>query len=507
MNLDIGQLLATTSQALPLTLPQMAIPSEPFAVLMDIGAPPPKAGKPTENLVAVGAMETLKTTKPAEVSEATAAEASPAITQANALVFALSSDAKLPGILDYSRGGFADKPTEVDLETAPILVSSNKPLAAPIAVRRAPVERPAVATREPSPDLPLMSIDEEIEDQPGSDDRQDETKEERSVANALVVAPIVPDLATVQVSQAPVPVSESPAVLGDKSIAVLNGPVRTDIPREAASTVAPVTNDLRMDQKPIVRLPDSAPVRIEEQDFETPSQSLATTTPEVVIAKPVEGRKLLAEASATTIVDSDGLPARSMVTKSAPSLTVGIAETPAGTPNILENPMPMQLIKGISDPPIATSSPTAIVDASASTIDTILDRQLDLVRNERWLGELAQDIASTSEGKDRVSFRLMPHQLGRLDVEVSRSNSGLSLTFRTESESAQSILSAAHTRLADELRSQGVRLADNPMFSSDARQFQHNSAPARPAPLIESFTTPADVTEAPEQVHRDGRYA
>jgi hypothetical protein len=45
------------------------------------------------------------------------------------------------------------------------------------------------------------------------------------------------------------------------------------------------------------------------------------------------------------------------------------------------------------------------------------------------------------------------------------------------------------------------------MFSSDARQFQHNSAPARPAPLIESFTTPADVTEAPEQVHRDGRYA
>jgi|CXWL01.1.fsa_nt_gi flagellar hook-length control protein FliK len=159
---------------------------------------------------------------------------------------------------------------------------------------------------------------------------------------------------------------------------------------------------------------------------------------------------------------------------------------------------------------IAATAPGAAIATGASAVaptDTIVDRQLDLVRNEQWLGELAHDIASTSGDDNRLSFRLMPHQLGRLDVDVTRSHNGLSLTIHTESDSAKAILAAAQPRLADEIRAQGLKLADTQMFSGDSRQSPGQDGFVRPAPLIESFLTSTEIADVSEPEQRDGRYA
>lgn len=171
-------------------------------------------------------------------------------------------------------------------------------------------------------------------------------------------------------------------------------------------------------------------------------------------------------------------------------------------------PLPTMPNKSGSDAPVSVQ-PSAHVNAAAAVSgpDAIIDRQLDLVRNDRWLGELARDIASTSGNNERLSFRLMPHQLGRLDVDVSRSHNGLTLAIHTETESARTILTAAQPRLADEMRANGLKLADAQMFSGDARQSHDPRSGSRPTPLIETFAPPPETVAAPEQAQRSGRYA
>jgi flagellar hook-length control protein FliK len=185
-----------------------------------------------------------------------------------------------------------------------------------------------------------------------------------------------------------------------------------------------------------------------------------------------------------------------------------IAEIALGLADQLPDPTVAAIHKQVADLPVARPEAAAPAAATPVTLtDMVIDRQLDLFRNEQWLGELAHDIASTSGDNNRLSFRLMPHQLGRLDVDVTRSHNGLSLAIHTESDSAQAILSAAQPRLADEIRAQGLKLADTQMFSGDARHSPGHDGHSRPAPLIETFTTYIDTVDTPEPEQRDGRYA
>ena len=121
----------------------------------------------------------------------------------------------------------------------------------------------------------------------------------------------------------------------------------------------------------------------------------------------------------------------------------------------------------ISAPPVAPADP----------IRFVVERQLDLARDTRWLDELARDIVSVGERSDRLSFRLMPAQLGRLDVDVSTSDSGLSVRIATTSDAAAQIVAAAQPRLIDELKGQGVRIAGTEVSSGGTQsqgQGQHH---------------------------------
>ncbi len=510
MSLDIGPMPAATSQIALLASPHMAMPSEVFASLMDIDPHSSKAVKPVENADNALTLETLDVLRPSKISETPPDEAGPAIAQAHALVFALSPVGISPRVLGKSPEVLAALPTEDEPAPAPVISSAATPIALPITTRKPAYQPLAHATREPERELTATSskdLEDTSVDQSESDDRRDETIEVGPVAREISAEPNAFITSTMQVSQSPVPVTESAVALDEATLEIPKSPDRANATQKAVPMAMSESDNLPKYLEVANKNPDSFAAHIEEQISEIQLQSPSTAKHAAIVSKPANDRALVSEAASTIIPTSEIRLTRGLAANIVSSHKPEVSETLTTTANIVQDSVAIPTIKSVSDLPTTASALSAIVNAPVSNIDTILDRQLDLVRNERWLGELAQDIASTSDSKDRLSFRLMPHQLGRLDIDVSRSHSGISLTIRTESDSAQSILTAAHPRLADELRAQGVRLADTQMFSSDARHSQHHGGAARPVSLIENFITPTDAPDAPEQVQRDGRYA
>jgi flagellar hook-length control protein FliK len=137
----------------------------------------------------------------------------------------------------------------------------------------------------------------------------------------------------------------------------------------------------------------------------------------------------------------------------------GVLSIPLTQPSLSEarEPSPAQ--------PIANTPPT---DPLRFTVE----RQLDLARDSRWLDALARDIVAVAETPDRLSFRLSPPQLGRLDVDLSASDNGLSVRMNASSEAATQIIAAAQPRLIDELRNQGVRVAEAQVSTGSGGQPQ-----------------------------------
>lgn len=104
--------------------------------------------------------------------------------------------------------------------------------------------------------------------------------------------------------------------------------------------------------------------------------------------------------------------------------------------------------------------PTQPIAPSLDPLRFVVDRQLDLARDSRWLDALARDIVAVADAPDRLSFRLSPPQLGQLDVDLSSSDGGLSVRMNASTDAAAQIVAAAQPRLIDELKSQGVRVAE-----------------------------------------------
>lgn len=261
-----------------------------------------------------------------------------------------------------------------------------------------------------------------------------------------------------------------------------------------------------------VKMPEIADrTKLPEQAEKEIGRVIPEAEPELAKPAKVEARPARVETATADRPAHVDMPASTPTRpdptpKAEPVRASKVAEIALGLADRLPDPAMAIVQKQVPDSPVPApvASATAV---PASRTDMIVDRQLDLVRNEQWLGELAHDIASTSGDNNRLSFRLMPRQLGRLDVEVTRAHNGLSLAIHTESDSAQAILTAAQPRLADEIRAQGLRLADTQMFSGDARHSPGHDGAPRPAPLIETFTDFTETADAPEPEKRDGRYA
>ncbi|WP_221795246.1 flagellar hook-length control protein FliK [Aquisediminimonas sediminicola] len=119
-----------------------------------------------------------------------------------------------------------------------------------------------------------------------------------------------------------------------------------------------------------------------------------------------------------------------------------------------------------------TSTDFALADTGAA--QSPVERQLDLARHDRWVHDLARDIAASASSDGKMSFRLDPPQLGRLAVTLQQVEAGLSVRLDAETAEATQIITHAQPRLMEDLRQQGVRVADASV-GTQTGQNQHQS--------------------------------
>jgi flagellar hook-length control protein FliK len=156
--------------------------------------------------------------------------------------------------------------------------------------------------------------------------------------------------------------------------------------------------------------------------------------------------------------------------------------------------------------------PKPFVD-TAPLRDVTVDRQLDLTRGDAWLDTLARDIAATATEGGRLRFVLVPENLGRLDIEMQTGDAGLGVQMTAGTEAARDILSAAQPRIVDDLRAQGVRIADVTVASTTSPDAggPSDGSSQRARQLPTEFITDVDRVPEPETLTvrkpAAGRYA
>jgi flagellar hook-length control protein FliK len=155
---------------------------------------------------------------------------------------------------------------------------------------------------------------------------------------------------------------------------------------------------------------------------------------------------------------------------------------------------------------IAEPAVRPLTDASAQ----VADRALDVARGSLWLDQLAGDIAAVQDEGCELAFRLIPPQLGQLDVKIASGDNGMQLNFSTQTDEAAQIISNAQSRLVEELKSQGVRVAGSEVNAGSGQPSftQQNGQSAR-APMIAEFDRPSnDFPEStPPNEPPNGRFA
>ncbi|NIJ39546.1 flagellar hook-length control protein FliK [Sphingopyxis panaciterrae] len=111
----------------------------------------------------------------------------------------------------------------------------------------------------------------------------------------------------------------------------------------------------------------------------------------------------------------------------------------------------------IFTPPPAQVAAGSFAEAAAAA--PVAERVLDMTSDDAWIDQLARDIAATKSQSGDISFRLMPRHLGRLDVAMRQEEGGVSLKLDTQHEATATVVHAAQSRLVEDLRQQGVRVA------------------------------------------------
>jgi hypothetical protein len=135
------------------------------------------------------------------------------------------------------------------------------------------------------------------------------------------------------------------------------------------------------------------------------------------------------------------------------------------------------------------------------------DRQLDLARDALWLGQLANDIVAARDITDRLTFRLVPENLGRMDVDLKSLDTGLHMQIKANNEDAAKLVAAAQPRLVEELRAQGIRVNATEVTHGELAQngkSTHHQAASKYPEITEYRDTEIEEIERPAA---SGRFA
>jgi len=268
--------------------------------------------------------------------------------------------------------------------------------------------------------------------------------------------------------------------------------------------------------KPAIALPATDGEGASEGETPVAAEAAPVAVLLAATAAPIETRPAgkpaaeMAPAAKPRRDDAHALPAAApKVRGDAPALPMLAALEPAAAKPAAEPSMTVLF----GQP--ATAATTAL--AAAAPVATIAERTLDLSSDDAWIEQLAADIAATKSASGDISFRLMPRHLGRLDVSMMAGDEGVSVKLDTQHEATATIVTAAQTRLADDLRQQGVRVADTQVThtpAETARQFQQGQGQGRGAAqdaahLIETATERDTRPETRDERsgERRGRFA
>lgn len=151
--------------------------------------------------------------------------------------------------------------------------------------------------------------------------------------------------------------------------------------------------------------------------------------------------------------------------------------------------------------------------AGAAKAEVVAARTLDLSNDDVWIEQLARDIVAAKSNSGDISFRLMPRHLGRLDVAMRAEEGGVTLRLDTQHEATAKIVTAAQGRLVDDLRQQGVRVAEAEVTCTPdeagrhARQEQGRASAAPHAAHLIETATETEPREGDRPADRRGRFA
>jgi flagellar hook-length control protein FliK len=164
----------------------------------------------------------------------------------------------------------------------------------------------------------------------------------------------------------------------------------------------------------------------------------------------------------------------------------------------------------IEQPPLLS---TQVKDSAAPSITMAaptpapIEPELDLAQGNQWLDRIAKEIVAMRQPTGDLAFRLVPAELGKLDIALKQGDNGLSITLETQSEKAQDIITAAQPRLVEELRAQGVRVADAQIShgsSSERQPMPHHRPQTDHSNERQNANTQTESENAPET---RGRFA
>lgn len=157
----------------------------------------------------------------------------------------------------------------------------------------------------------------------------------------------------------------------------------------------------------------------------------------------------------------------------------------------------------------ATTSPL-VADAKAlAKVDgpVIIDPRPKLdMTSDAWLDQLARDITASATSDSKLSFRIVPPQLGRLDIAIETRDAGMAVHVKAETREAHLLIANAQHRLEEALSTQGLRVSETSVTSNGGGDLpQHHFVPQEA--LIEAVTETKREADAPTSGRDAGRFA
>lgn len=232
------------------------------------------------------------------------------------------------------------------------------------------------------------------------------------------------------------------------------------------------------------------------------------------------------EVSASPLLPDPAVPA--LLVTLPPLQLVAASQASAGTPSIQSTPAAEANTRLFF--PDAASSPIDAADfgddliaalTSATTSPLVADAKalakvdgpviidprpkLDMT-SDAWLDQLARDITASATSDSKLSFRIVPPQLGRLDIAIETRDAGMAVHVKAETREAHLLIANAQHRLEEALSTQGLRVSETSVTSNGGGDLPQRHFVPQEA-LIEAVTETKREADAPTSGRDAGRFA